>query len=396
MGNLHILKSRGVSLLEVAVTVAILSLITSGAFSLFSQPFAAANENETLEKLVALKQAIIGDPRIITGEARTDFGFLGDTGGLPSSLEELWILGAQPVFSFDTSIKLGTGWAGPYIQMPPLEWFDDIRRDAWGTEIEYVVGTETSAGTGQTVRAKLISYGPDTSSGGGDDLTMEIYETELFSEVVGFVRDAVGNPLPGVTATLQFPFNSLNSSTTLQTDSNGAFTFTDVPFGNRSLALEPRLVYVQDTAVTTGGQSNDVEFVIQNFSSTDASFTSLTLLHPDHVAFYERLRLGNSTVFTDTSDRVGSGETVVFTEETVTGTGSITGGTIPVRVQSHLALTPNQDIGEAARRGGTLRIQVQDFKDAETGSAGNVDMTGITFEATFSDGSVAIFTTVRQ
>ena len=148
--------------------------------------------------------------------------------------------------------------------------------------------------------------------------------------------------------------------------------------------------------MTTGGQSNDVEFVIQNFSSTDASFTSLTLLHPDHVAFYERLRLGNSTVFTDTSDRVGSGETVVFTEETVTGTGSITGGTIPVRVQSHLALTPNQDIGEAARRGGTLRIQVQDFKDAETGSAGNVDMTGITFEATFSDGSVAIFTTVRQ
>ncbi len=254
---------------------------------------------------------------------------------------------------------------------------------------------ETSAQTGQTIRAKLTSYGPDTSAG-GDDLTMEIYETELFSEVVGFVRDAVGNALPGVTATLQFPFASVNSSATLQTDSNGAFTFTDVPFGNRSLALEPRLVYVQDTAVTTGGQDNDVEFVIQNFSSTDASFTSLTLLHPDQVAFYERLRLGNSTVFTNTSDRVGSGETVVFTEETVIGTGSITGGTIPVRVQSPLSLTPNQDIGEAARRGGTLRVQVQDFKDAETGSARNVDMTGITFQATFSDGSVAIFTTVRQ
>ncbi len=101
--------------------------MASGAFSLFTQPFAAERENETLEKLVALKQAIIGDPRIITGEARTDFGFMGDTGSLPASLNELWILGSQPVFSFDTSIKLGTGWAGPYIQVPPLEWFDDMK-----------------------------------------------------------------------------------------------------------------------------------------------------------------------------------------------------------------------------------------------------------------------------
>ncbi len=396
VGNLHILKSRGVSLLEVAVTVAILSLITSGAFSLLTQPFAAENEEETRGKLLAFKRAITGESRMITGQSRTDFGFLGDTGNLPASLEDLWILGAQPVFTYDTSVKLGAGWAGPYIQVPPLELFDDIKRDAWGTEIQYVIGTEISAGTGQTVRAKLISYGPDTSAGGGDDLTVEIYETELLSEVVGFVRDAVGNPLPGVTATLKFPFNSITSSATLQTDSAGAFTFTDVTFGNRSLVIEPNLVYVQDTAVTTGGQSNDVEFVIQNFSSSDATFTSLTLLHPDQPAFYERLRVDNSNVFTDTSDRVGSGETVVFSTQTAIGTGSIAGGTIPVRLQSPFTLTPNQDIGEAARRGGTVRIQVQDFKDAETGAAGNVDMTGITFQATFSDGSVAIFTTVRQ
>ena len=63
VGNLHNGNVRGVSLLEVAVTVAILSLLASGAFSLFTQPFAAERENETLEKLVALKKAIIGDPR---------------------------------------------------------------------------------------------------------------------------------------------------------------------------------------------------------------------------------------------------------------------------------------------------------------------------------------------
>ncbi len=181
------------------MTVAILSLLVSGALSLFTQPFAAAREDETIGRLIALKRAIVGDPRIVTREARTDFGFHGDTGSLPATLDELWILGALPTFSFDTNIKMGAGWAGPYVQVPPLDLFDDISRDAWGTDIQYVVGTEVSQTTGQTVRAKLISYGRDTASGGGDDFTVEIYETEMLSDVVGFIRDAVGNPLPGVT-----------------------------------------------------------------------------------------------------------------------------------------------------------------------------------------------------
>ena len=378
------------------MTVAILSLLISGALSLFSQPFAAEREDETIGKLIALKRAIVGDPRIVTREARTDFGFLGDTGSLPATLDELWILGALPIFSFDTNIKMGAGWAGPYVQVPPLDLFDDIRRDAWGTDIQYVVGTEVSAATGQTVRAKLISYGPDTASGGGDDLTVEIYETEMLSDVVGFIRDAVGNPLPGVTTKLHFPLTSVTTSVTLQTDSNGAYTFPDVPFGNRSLVVEPRLVYVQDTAVTTGGQSNDVEFLIQNFSSDIASFSSITIVH-DATAFYENLRIGNSTVHSDSSDRVASGELLAFTPtENVTGTGSIAGSTLPVRIQAMFTLNPNQDIGEAAEKGGAVRIQMQNFEDVETGSGSNVDMTGISFQVTLSDGSVAIFTTVRQ
>ena len=66
--------TNGVSLVEVAVTVAILSLLISGALSLFSQPMAAKREDETIGKLIALKRAIVGDPRIVTREARTDFG----------------------------------------------------------------------------------------------------------------------------------------------------------------------------------------------------------------------------------------------------------------------------------------------------------------------------------
>ena len=388
-------RTSGISLIEVAVTVGILALLVSAALSLFSQPMNAAREDETIGKLIALRRAIVGDPRIVTREARTDFGFLGDAGSLPTTLDELWILGALPVFSFDTNIKMGAGWAGPYIQVPPLDLFDDIRRDAWGTDIQYVVGTEVSASTGQTVRAKLFSYGPDTAPGGNDDLTVEIYETEMQSDVVGYIRDAVGNPLPGVTTSMNFPLSSVTTNATLQTDANGAYTFSDVPFGNRSLVVEPQLVYVQDTAVTIGGQANDVEFVVQNYASDTVTFSNITILH-DVTAFYENLRLGSSTVFSSSSDRVASGETVTFTPEDVTGTGSIGGSILPVRLQAGFTLNPNQDIGEAATKGGSVRIQLQNFKDAETGSGSNVDMTGISFQITFSDGSVAIFTTVRQ
>ena len=187
----------------------------------------------------------------------------------------------------------------------------------------------------------------------------------------------------------------MTTSVTLQTDPNGAYTFPDVPFGNRSLVVEPRLVYVQDTAVTTGGQDNDVEFLVQNYSSDTVSFSSITIVH-DVTAFYENLRIGNTTVFSSSSDRVASGEVVAFTAEDVPGTGSIAGSTLPIRLQAMFTLNPNQDIGEAAEKGGSVRVQMQNFKDAETGSGSNVDMTGISFEVTFSDGSVAIFTTVRQ
>ena len=386
---------RGVSLMEVAVTVAILSLLISGALSLFSQPFASAREDESIAKLVALKRAIIGDPRIVTREARTDFGFLGDIGNLPTDLDELWILGAAPVFSFDTTLKLGGGWAGPYVQVPPLEMFDDIRRDAWGTEIAYSLVNEISPSTGQTVRAKLISYGPDTAEGGGDDLTVEVYETDMISTVTGFVRDAVGNPLPGVVTTINFPLLSVTSSAMVQTDANGAYSFPGSTYGNRSLIIQANLVYVQGTGVSTGGQDNDVEFVVQNYSASDVTFDSITFLH-DSGAFYETLRVDNFNVFSDTSDRVGTGETISFADEVLTGTGNIATRTFPIRIQAGFTLTPTQDIGKASKKGGAIRIQALNFKDAETGAASNVDMTGISFQVTFSDGSAAIFTTVRQ
>ena len=386
---------RGASLLEVSIALAVFTLLLFGATTLVSRTFDFEREDETVAKLLELKQAIVGDVRIVTREARTDFGYLGDTGNLPTSLDQLWTATGIPTYTFDTTLKVGTGWAGPYVGVPTIGRFEDIIKDGWGTDIVYEVVNADTSPTGQIVRARLISYGPNTSPGGGDDLTVEVYETQVLANVAGYVRDAAGNPLPGVTTTLYYPTFAVLTNQSLATDENGAFNFTNVPFGNRSLLIEPQLVYVQETAVTTGGQSNDIEFVIQNYSASDVTINSITVTH-DADAYWENLRLGNSTVFTYTTNRVASGVEIAFPDETITGTGSISGRTFPIRVQSGFSLTPDQDIGEAAKKGGTLRIELQNFVNTISGAGANVDMTGTSFEVEFSDGSTSIFTTVRQ
>lgn len=382
--------------MEVSVSLGILMLVAVGTVTLLSQPVEAERERETGRRLAALRHAIIGNPRIVTKESRTDFGFIGAMGSLPTSLEELWVRNAQPLFTFDTSLRLGSGWAGPYFGVPATDQFADIARDGWGNSIVYEVQTGVSSSTGQTYRARLISYGPDADLGGGDDLTVEIYETDLFATVVGYIRDARGNPLTGVTAKINKPSGGSPAVSSTTTNASGAYTFTDVPFGNRSLVVEPALVYVADTGFTKGGSNNDVEFVIQNFSANDIIITSLKAEF-DVTAFYEKIKVGNSTVFNDSSDRAASGETIVFSSsKTIKGTGSDSGLISPVRVQSGFTLALDQNIGQSAQAGATKRIKLQNFKDVESGSGTDVDMTGISFEVTFSDGSVAIFTPERK
>ena len=42
--------------------------------------------------------------------------------------------------------------------------------------------------------------------------------------------------------------------------------------------------------------------------------------------------------------------------------------------------------------GGTLKIELENFDDVQTGNGAAVDMTGVTFRVDFSDGSVTFFT----
>ena len=72
------------------------------------------------------------------------------------------------------------------------------------------------------------------------------------------------------------------------------------------------------------------------------------------------------------------------------GTGLVT-ESVAIRIQSSITDVADIVIGDIGR-GSSLTIQMQNFEDVATGSGNAVDMTGVIFEMTFSDGSVVVAT----
>ncbi len=390
---------RGFTLLELSVSLGILSLLVGGTVLVVSMELDASRQAETAKKVMAFKRAIVGDPRIVTKESRTDFGYIGDMGSLPSTLQDLWVRGSQPAYSYDSTARTGAGWAGPYIQVGPLEYVNEIPLDSWGNAIQYVIETGTSSVTGQQYRARIYSYGPNGSAGDSDDVTAEIYTPDMLSTVVSYVRDSAGNPMPNITVRMNYPSNGTLTSSTTTTSVVGAYSFSNVPIGSRSVTVEPKLAYSEGSAVTAGGGGSDVEFVAISFGCGTLTTVNATY---DVTAFYQRFFVGNTEVFDNASDLAGSGELVTFSAPVdVSSSGCSGGGTglkqvFPIRIQSAFTQVPDQDIGTGASAGTSIRFQMENFKPAENGSGSAVDMTGVSITVTFSDGSSATFSPVPK
>ena len=267
----------------------------------------------TVDRLADLQRAVSGDPVIVVDETRTAFGYVGDMGNLPATLTDLWIKDTQPAFTFDTTKKTGAGWNGPYVTLETIEALAALMKDGWGNGLSYSNSPFTDATFGAGAKGKLASLGPDFSLGNGDDITVNFFNSEVVSRVQGFVRDNKGNVVPGMDITLNYAQNGVLTSSTATTDSLGYYFFADIPFGNRSLTVEPRLVLAAGTAVVKGGNNDDVEFFVKNFASEDITITSMTFDYSiDPPAYFNRLRVDGSTVYNSSNPRLGTGDTVNF------------------------------------------------------------------------------------
>lgn len=348
----------------------------------------------TQDQLRLLKQAITGNPRLVIEQKRSDFGYSGNMGGPPPSLQDLWIKGSQPGFVFNTSLKIGAGWLGPYFPVRISEFVPDLAKDSYGNPLEYINTEFTRSSDGQLVSVRIRSFGPDRTSGGGDDLIVDILRSEIFANVTGRVVSQGGKGMKGATVTLNLPVNGALGTKTTVTDTEGFYQFTGVSFGLRSITIDPKLSLALGSEKVKG--NNRVTFKVTNFATNDTSITSIRADYATTpTSFYEKIRIGNTTVFDFNNNlvggiptRKGSGETVTFSPITVGGSGKPS-QTVVLRIDSEEVNAPDLTVKGT---GDSITIEYQNFKDAAQGSAGNVNPSGTEFTVTFSDGSVVVFT----
>ncbi len=199
---------------------------------------------------------MIGDASLKIKGVRSDFAYLGDMGNLASTLDDLVTQGAQPAYAFDSSKQVGAGWKGPYVTVGVGGDSSSHKRDAFGNDYTYDT-TDYTNGQGQAVDGKMVTFGADGIAGGtgeNEDVTLEMLKVETTATVSGYAFDQSGNPAAGVGMGIHYPAGGTLTSSATTTDSSGFYQLTGIPFGMRSVTLEPRLGLVPGSVRTLWGR----------------------------------------------------------------------------------------------------------------------------------------------
>jgi len=398
------LNRKGFTLIEIIIVLGILAILMGIAVPVVYRQLASSAEQATKSEMENLKKALIGDPTKIQNGVRTDFGALGDWGGLLPSLEAL-VEPQTPAWFYDKEKKVGAGWNGPYISETFSEERNEYKLDAWGNEYAYSTEDYTNE-KGELVDGKIVSYGPDRAEGGGDDLTVEILKNETTAKVFGYVNGSEGK---SIFVTIYFPQNGTLMQDTCGTDANGYFEFNSIPFGIRPITVAPELqngalAYVQGSAKA---KPNDIEFKVVKYSEEDITISSLKAEYTvDPPSYYREVKIGKKKVWEAKGHEAGagSGETVYLNPPyTITGPGSESKSytkSYTICVDSSNMQVPDINItgegaGEGAGEGKVVVIEIKKFRDDRQPPGQPVDMTGVPFTITFSDGSVISFTPTK-
>ncbi len=382
---------KGFTFIEIIVVLAVVAILIAMVLPYMPRIF-QQSEKATLDDLDTIKKAILGDPTMVEKKSRTSFGYMGDMGSLPSSLMDLLVQGIQPGFVYNPTLKAGVGWRGPYLQTPKGKT-GQFNPDAYGNAYIYDTTQYVSPDTGVLVIAKIVSPGADLQANTPDDLKIEIFKSEAFSQVSGSVKDLLYNYIPNVEVTINYSNNGTLSYVQTITDSQGRYVFNDIPFGNRSITVEPQLVYQAKTALTTSAGVN-LQFQVTNYSPNPITINSLKAVYSSSpVAYFEEVWIGGVSVWNYKNFggvRAGSGQVVPFSSaQSINGT-NLPNETVTVSLQAPRIELTDLIIGRLFQ-GQTITVQIIGFKDAP-GSGGNpVSVSSVPFQVTFSDGSVAAF-----
>lgn len=188
---------KGFTLLEAVLVIAIIAIMAALIAPLAVNQIQQARYDTCRDELKTLKQAIVGDPSLIEGGTRSSFGFVGDLGVSPVSLQELVTNpNGLPTWQAHAS-GFSWGWRGPYIS----EFVDP-----WGRSYQFLVRAATATDYTRIALWSMGTDGVDQSSddiaGGGDgdfgddSWIARIYDDEISCTLSGNVLDPCGAQAP--------------------------------------------------------------------------------------------------------------------------------------------------------------------------------------------------------
>lgn len=117
-------SESGFTLIQLVVVLIGMALLASMALQIVVGTVEKSRENDARSEMKSIVEGILGNPQLRSEEWRIDYGYVGDVGSLPNSLDNLISSNA-------------CGWNGPYIDINFQEAPDDWKTDPWGTEYVY-------------------------------------------------------------------------------------------------------------------------------------------------------------------------------------------------------------------------------------------------------------------
>ncbi len=207
----------GFSLIELLVAIVVIGIILSLAMQSMDTVVDDNRRVTTNKEMDKLAQAIVGNPDIANTGVRSDFGFVGDNGAFPSSLQELY-----------SNTNGWSTWDGPYITTGIAQDTVGLKYDEWNQPYNYTGGiTITSTGSGPTITKKIADAPSDY----------------LLNSFNGVIKDSQDS-LPGLIYkdSIEIEITIPNGGGSLVTKiynpaSDGNFTLDSLPVGQHQMEI---------------------------------------------------------------------------------------------------------------------------------------------------------------
>ncbi len=213
----------GYTFVEVIVVIIIIGILAAVASKTIGSATETARFEKTREIMDNLAYALAGNPALASGGVRTDFGYIGDVGSLPSDWNDL----ITNPGGFAT-------WKGPYLKDKfsaggAAVYFN---LDAWGKAISDPSSSFSSTGGPQTITRQIA-----------------VSVNDLLYNRVTVIATDLGFTPPGaaykdsIRIVLTYP-DGLGGYRvrTIAPDANGRAVFDSIPIGIHTL----QMVYIPD------------------------------------------------------------------------------------------------------------------------------------------------------